>query len=288
MKKVYLLFFLLHFTFKICEAQFILAGTVSGKDTYFDIVPDSALEALNVHLSPYPGETIKLDVDSDGIQDYQIDTYGGGGLGGGTGGCVIVPLGAHASVASHMDTSAGCCPAQYIAQLVDTLVMGDTISNALSFYSGTNYLWSTTYGMAQAPIISEWNDIGEHYIGIRLNYPQDTLYGWIRVEATNSGIFILTVKDMACNKNQHIGITEIYNSQKLIIAPNPFSDQITVLCSDCSDALFVLYNFVSGKTLEKKITKSFLLNTEQLAKGIYLYEVRNINGVIKKGKAVKN
>jgi hypothetical protein len=44
--------------------------------------------------------------------------------------------------------------------------------------------------------------------------------------------------------------------------------------------------------LEQSFTKSTSINTEQLAKGIYLYEVRNNpdsyrDGVIKKGKVVK-
>ena len=39
---------------------------------------------------------------------------------------------------------------------------------------------------------------------------------------------------------------------------------------------------------QKEFINSISINTEQLAKGIYLYEVRNKNGVIKKGKVVKD
>jgi hypothetical protein len=286
-KRSVIVILLLQFTFSICEAQFILAGNVSGGDTYFDIIPDSTLEALNVHISPYPGDTIVLDVDNDGIEDYEIRTYGGGGLGGGAGGCIIIPLGTYAQVASHIDTSNGCCPMQYIAQLADTLVLGDTISNTLLFLSGSTFLWSTTYGAAQAPIINDWNDIGEHYIGIRLTYPTDTLYGWIRVEATNIGHFILSVKDFACNKNPFIGINEEYDNRELIIYPNPFFNKITVSCSNCDNAIFTIYDLFSSKILELNFTKSISISTEQFADGIYFYEVKNKLGVITNGKIIK-
>lgn len=286
-KRSFIFILLLQFTFTICEAQFILAGNVSGGDTYFDIIPDSTLEALNVHLGPYPGDTMRLDIDNDGIDDYKIRTYGGGGLGGGAGGCVIIPLGTYAQVASNIDTSNGCCPMQYIAQLADTLVLGDTISNALLFLSGSTYLWSTTYGAAQAPIIDDWNDIGEHYIGIRLTYPTDTLYGWIRVEATNNGPFILSVKDFACNYNPFIGINEEYDNKELIIYPNPFFNNITVSCSNCNDAIFTIYDLTSSKRLEIKFTKSISISTEQLSNGIYFYEVKNKHGAVTNGKVIK-
>ena len=48
------------------------------------------------------------------------------------------------------------------------------------------------------------------------------------------------------------------------------------------------HDIASRKLLQQKFTNAVSLNTEQLAKGVYLYEVRNKNGVIKKGKVVKD
>jgi hypothetical protein len=39
--------------------------------------------------------------------------------------------------------------------------------------------------------------------------------------------------------------------------------------------------------LQQTFTNSISLNTESFSKGVYLYEVRNKNGVIKNGKLVK-
>ena len=50
----------------------------------------------------------------------------------------------------------------------------------------------------------------------------------------------------------------------------------------------ILYDIASRKVLQQQFYKSVSLSTEQLAKGIYLYEVRDRNGLYKKGKVVKN
>jgi len=55
-----------------------------------------------------------IDIDDDGVLDFRISTYGGGGLGGGSGSCNISSFDSHASIASFIDTVTCCCPNQYI------------------------------------------------------------------------------------------------------------------------------------------------------------------------------
>lgn len=50
----------------------------------------------------------------------------------------------------------------------------------------------------------------------------------------------------------------------------------------------MIYDILSKKLLQQTFTNSVSLNTKQFENGIYIYEVRNNNGVIKKGKIVKN
>ena len=85
-------------------AQFIIAGSVSSGDTYTDVFPDSLLDAGPYHLSDHPGESIRLDTDSDGVDDIQVYTWGGGGLGGGGGACIVAPIIPNAEIISHWDT----------------------------------------------------------------------------------------------------------------------------------------------------------------------------------------
>jgi hypothetical protein len=83
------------------------------------------------------------------------------------------------------------------------------------------------------------------------------------------------------------GIEEQNSSAEIRISPNPFSARIDVTSKRNEPADFALYDVMGRKKLQQSFTNSTSLNAEQLASGIYLYEVRNKSGVIKKGKVVK-
>jgi hypothetical protein len=83
-------------------------------------------------------------------------------------------------------------------------------------------------------------------------------------------------------------ISEVDENQNLIsIFPDPFVNELNVVMSKKEFFEITLYDITSRKTLQQKFKNSASLNTEQLAKGLYLYEVRNKNGVVNKGKVVK-
>jgi hypothetical protein len=85
------------------------------------------------------------------------------------------------------------------------------------------------------------------------------------------------------------GITEPNISFNLInIYPNPVSDKLNINIKDNERSEITLTDIAARKLLQQKFTNSITINTEQLAKGIYIYELRNKNGVIKKGKVVKD
>ena len=70
--------------------------------------------------------------------------------------------------------------------------------------------------------------------------------------------------------------------------PNPFTDELNFKFTINGIYQVALYDITSRKLAEQQFTNSITLSTEQLVKGIYLYQVRNKNGVIKQGKVVKN
>lgn len=84
-----------------------------------------------------------------------------------------------------------------------------------------------------------------------------------------------------------VGIAEIQKGNELILFPNPFTDIINITLKGSESVEVSLFDVTSRKILKQSFTNSISLNTEQLAKGIYLYEVRDKSGVIKKGKFVK-
>ena len=75
--------------------------------------------------------------------------------------------------------------------------------------------------------------------------------------------------------------------ENVTVYPNPFKDKIDVGNENNMQLEIILFDINSRKMLQLKFTTSVSLNTEQLAKGLYLYEVRDKNGLCKKGKVVK-
>jgi hypothetical protein len=91
---------------------------------------------------------------------------------------------------------------------------------------------------------------------------------------------------LTCNSS--VGINEVMNQEELVLFPNPFTDKINITAKRNEPIEVNLYDVTSRKIFHQSFTNSITINTEQLAKGIYIYELRNKNGVIKKGKIVKD
>lgn len=132
------------------------------------------------------------------------------------------------------------------------------------------------------------------FFGLQLFIDGTVCYGWIRLQSTDRTI---TVCDMAINLTPNqpilasqftIGINEIGETFSANIYPVPFNDYLKVEKSNDESAEIILYDIASRKLMQEKFTSSTVLNTEQLAKGVYLYELRNKAGVSKKGKVVKD
>jgi hypothetical protein len=77
------------------------------------------------------------------------------------------------------------------------------------------------------------------------------------------------------------------------ISPNPFTDKINITTERNEPVEITLFDITSRKLLQQTLTNAVTLNTSHLAKGIYLYVMRNKNGPdsyreVKKGKIVKD
>lgn len=81
---------------------------------------------------------------------------------------------------------------------------------------------------------------------------------------------------------------ENYNDYPTVIFPNPFSDKLHITKKTNEISEILLYD-TSGRILfHQYFTTSISLNTDQLEKGIYIYEVRRNNHKDKTGKVVKD
>jgi hypothetical protein len=84
-----------------------------------------------------------------------------------------------------------------------------------------------------------------------------------------------------------VGIDEVNDNSLVQAHPNPFDNSLTITTKNNEQSEITLYDMLSRKVSEQTFKNSATINTNQLSKGIYFYEVRNQNGAITKGKAIK-
>jgi hypothetical protein len=292
MKKNWL-FIIVQLVFCNCfvQAQFIRAGYYTTNDYYYDFVPDKTIEAELKYNDPQgSGGVVSFDIDNDNNLDCKINVWASSGMGGGIGEGIIYQLNLLTDFVYRLDTSIGCCPQTYYAKVAKELVLGDTISDNCFYKSDNIYLWSTGYPNAHVPMICDWINVGERYIGFRKIIGSYTIYGWIRIEAVigNCYRFYLTIKDFACNKRLDFGIHELNDEYNTKVYPNIFNEKLIVSTKYKEQAEIVIYNMTSEIVLEKYFSKELIINTTCFSKGFYFYIVRGKNGLLDKGKIIKN
>lgn len=96
----------------------------------------------------------------------------------------------------------------------------------------------------------------------------------------------ISIDSLSCNSSVE-SVNNLMDRKEFLLFPNPFQSKINITTKRNEVVEVTLSDVTARKLLQKKFTNSITLNTEQLAKGIYIYELRNKNGVIQKGKVVK-
>lgn len=87
--------------------------------------------------------------------------------------------------------------------------------------------------------------------------------------------------------NQSTGILNEDHGEVIKLYPNPFSETLNFASLDNQLMEIYVYDFASRIVLHDNFTNFISLNTKQLTEGIYFYEIKNKNGLYKKGKVVK-
>lgn len=107
---------------------------------------------------------------------------------------------------------------------------------------------------------------------------QPTGFGWL----WESYYYIDDVSLSICTD-----IDEKINNIIFEIYPNPFSDNLSLKINNNELLEIVLYDFAMRKTFQEKFNNSITINTSRLTKGFYFYEIHGRNGLLKKGKLIK-
>ncbi len=87
-----------------------------------------------------------------------------------------------------------------------------------------------------------------------------------------------------CNTS---GIETLHSDKSYVISPNPFTSELRIHCKSNEQLALSIYNNLGHKIICREISPSDLIDTVNLAKGLYFYELRDDKGILSSGKLVK-
>jgi len=171
----------------------------------------------------------------------------------------------------------------------DTLVDGIGIYNLLPFIPQlkkeiVNYTDTLNWNLIAGNYVAHG---GESYLIIG-NFKNDTSTTQVIVNTSNNTYYhaYFYIDDVSLTPCA-TGINEANKNISINITPNPFADKLNVTIKEKESMKITLYDITGRKLFNQSFSNSVSINSEYLEKGIYIYDVRNKNGVIKKGKLVK-
>jgi type IX secretion system substrate protein len=71
------------------------------------------------------------------------------------------------------------------------------------------------------------------------------------------------------------------------VFPNPFKNALQIFTENNSENEIILYDLYSKEIFKEKFVGTAFISADKISEGIYIYELRNKNGIFKKGKVVK-
>ena len=125
------------------------------------------------------------------------------------------------------------------------------------------------------------------------NFFTDSFTSYSQYDSTDiQGYYFVDDIVVSTDSTLTIVINENNQPDDFLLYPNPFNYELKVTLEGNNFCDIILYDLTSRILMKQSFSNSISINTEQLARGIYIYEVRNNSGgsggVIKKGKVMKN
>jgi Secretion system C-terminal sorting domain len=263
---------------------FSLVVSSSAQLLYTDFVPDTT-QMTYLEDTTY---VIKLDINHDSINDFALSYR------------------KWTTFVSPICCNSGCCGCyyEYITPLDTNSKIGCTDSITSQFQcsksaldsglliSNTSLFWKNSARLAYDCQYIDCSVINtKKFIPVKLYADSTYYYGWIRVAR-------FTVYDMAVNLSPNeavtaailstIGIKDVESVSVVDVFPVPFRDEIKVNVNSSEVSELILSDIFSRKILQHSFVGNTTVTTSELAKGVYFYEVRSKNTVLKKGKVLKD
>jgi hypothetical protein len=280
-KLTFILLFVIAFV-KV-NAQFIIAGQYTANDYFHDVMPDSTFIATGSSLPAlYPKP---IDINGDGIIDFDLVSYKGGGMGNPYRSVYITAknnnemLLQDTSVCTYSNAPGPCC-GTVTAMTSKPLILGDSVKAKGKWYQQDQYA-----------LIQNWcgvgyfNDTNDNFFGVRVFKGNDTLYGWIKIKIEFFSSYMgFILEEFACNRGTSIGIKEYSDNSSIKLYPNPANSKVDIVLNvSPSDIKIKIVNSLGQIIFEDKKTNSdkFNLDVSGYSNGIYFVEVESSQGVLR-------
>jgi hypothetical protein len=271
------------------NAQVITAGSNDTTDIYTDPIPFDSCWSSNGYGDMHSMlDTFILDIDRNGTGDYKFTSSSFWSMyTGGTTYATITPLNSQNFIITKFDTITyytSPTPSTAIYKVPIPLNSGDLIplDSNYNYTNTANCLSDISPGYP--PSNSAWDQLGEHFIGIMMIVPNDTLFGWIRVSVENNKIII---NDYACNRNPNFNYNSIEPVFCCDIFPNPAENYLEVANNQKDDPIKnitfwsidgIFFKEVNASIYNKNIT----IDISELPSSVYIIQIETTQKVFSK------
>jgi len=171
---------------------------------------------------------------------------------------------------------------------VDYLTTPPPINNFSQIYADSIIVdslnWVTVKGSLIADSSYSFISIGNFF----QNYLTDTLH--LNPINHSKGYYYIDdvcISEDSLTCNSTVGINDPKGKYELILFPNPFSNELNITVKEHDAVELIIYDLTGRIIIKNSFRNSAVIKTGHLAKGLYLYEVRSREGIIKTGKIVK-
>ncbi len=127
---------------------------------------------------------------------------------------------------------------------------------------------------------------GEKYLLIG-NFKNDTSTSRLLIGDSNNPYVYFYIDDVSLTRSDCVGIDQPNNNIIPQVYPNPFANNLFVSGCGQNETELIIYNTSMCKISCQTFFDNVAINTSQFEHGLYFYELRNKNGLVKLGRLLK-
>lgn len=170
------------------------------------------------------------------------------------------------------------------ATLSDLFINGERLENFVSTTRNYKYPVLSTYeGIPVVTVVTTDSEATYQII------PAEDIPGQTKIEVTAAnGVDQQTYRiNFYIDDNLHVGVNS--EEDEFCVYPNPVNEQIKIRINDNAvNSIFVLFDMQGKQIYATKLDNSLTtISATNILKGVYFYQIRNQQGILKTGKIVK-